>query len=79
MEKNVGKVDSYIRFLLGVSFLLNIFTLKTGVIGTIVFLVLGLVMIATAFTGFCWLYSLIKFDTCESAEAEEKQAPAGHH
>lgn len=79
MEKNVGKVDSYIRFLLGVSFLLNILALKTGVIGTIILLVLGLAMIVTAFTGFCWFYSLIKFDTCESAEVEEKQAPAGHH
>jgi len=78
MEKNVGKVDAYIRFLLGVSFLLNIFALKTGVIGTIVFLVLGLVMIATAVTGYCWLYSLLKIDTCTAAPEEKPAAPAHH-
>jgi hypothetical protein len=79
MEKNVGKVDSYIRFLLGISFLLNIFALKTGVIGTIILLALGLSMLVTAFMGYCWLYTLLKFDTIEKEAPAEPQAPAAHH
>ena len=79
MEKNVGKVDSYIRFLLGISFLLNIFALHTGVIGTIILLVLGVAMIASSVMGYCWVYALLKIDTCTAAAPEEPQAPAAHH
>ncbi len=79
MEKNIGKVDAFIRFLLGVSFLLNIFALDTGVIGTIVLLVLGLGLIASSITGYCWLYSLLKIDTNASPLEEEKpEAEASH-
>ena len=79
MEKNVGTVDAYIRFLLGISFFLNIIALDTGVIGTIILLALGLGMIVSAFTGYCWVYGLLKINTCPSEASEEKQAPAGHH
>ncbi len=64
MNKNVGKADSYIRFLVGISFLLNIIILSPGILGTLVLLVLGLSMIVTAYTGFCWLYSVLKVSSC---------------
>lgn len=79
MGKNVGKVDAYIRFLLGVAFLLNIFALETGVIGTIVLLVLGLAMIISSITGYCWLYTLLKIDTCTVKEEPKEPAAPAHH
>ena len=69
MEKNVGTADSYIRMLLGVAFILNIFTLKTGVIGTIVLLVLALISLVTAYTGFCALYKILHICTSPCAPA----------
>ncbi len=79
MGKNVGKVDAYIRFLLGVAFLLNIFALETGIIGTIVLLVLGLAMIITSFTGYCGLYTLLKIDTYTVKEETKEPAAPAHH
>ncbi len=79
MEKNVGKVDAYIRFLLGIAFLLNIFALGTGIIGTIVLLVLALAMIITSITGYCHLYTLLKIDTCTVREEPKEPAAPAHH
>jgi hypothetical protein len=69
MVRNVGAVDSYIRVLIGVAFLLNIFALKTGVIGTIVLLVLALISLVTAYTGYCGLYKIFNISTSPSTSA----------
>jgi hypothetical protein len=77
MDKNVGAADSYIRALLGVAFLLNIFALKTGVIGTIVLLVLALISLFTAYTGFCVFYKILNISTSPTASAIPGDEPRG--
>jgi hypothetical protein len=74
MKKNVGTADSYIRFLAGISFLLNIIILKPGFFGTVILLVLGCAMLYSAATGFCWMYGLLKLKSCNETCEVEKQA-----
>lgn len=71
MKKNVGPADRYIRILVGVSFLLQIFTIKPGAIGTIIFLALGLAVLYSAYSGYCWAYDLLKISTCKESYAAE--------
>ncbi len=74
MKKNVGQTDSYIRFMIGIAFLLNIIILDPAAIGTIVLLVLGVVFLATAFTRYCGLYTLFGVCTCEDGTCSEEPA-----
>jgi hypothetical protein len=69
MVRNVGAADGYIRVLIGVAFLLNIFALETEVIGTIVLLVLALISLVTAYTGYCGLYKIFNISTSPSTSA----------
>ncbi len=71
MKKNVGPADRYIRTLVGVSFLLQIFVVKPGAIGAIIFLALGLSLLYSAYTGYCWIYELLKLSTCKESCAAE--------
>jgi hypothetical protein len=71
MKKNVGPADRYIRALIGVSFLLQIFVLKPGAIGTIIFLALGLAVLYSAYSGYCWAYDLLKVSTCKESCAAQ--------
>jgi hypothetical protein len=71
MKKNVGPADKYIRVLVGVSLLLQIIILKPGAIGTIIFLALGLSVLYSAYTGYCWVYDLLKVSTCKESCAAE--------
>ncbi|MCX8122803.1 MAG: DUF2892 domain-containing protein [Spirochaetes bacterium] len=71
MKKNVGPADRYIRVLIGVSFLLNIIILKPGAIGTIILLALGLAVLYSAYSGYCWAYDLLKISTCKESCASE--------
>jgi hypothetical protein len=65
MKKNVGAVDGYIRFLVGISFLLNIIILEPGTIGTVILTVLGISMLYSAHSGYCPLYEPFGFCTCD--------------
>jgi len=72
MKMNVGKTDRYIRFLTGIAFLLQITILETGVIGTILFLIIGGILLYTSYSGYCLLYGPLKIDTTgQDAEQEE--------
>jgi hypothetical protein len=74
MKMNTGKADRYVRFLTGVAFLLNIIILEPGVIGTIILLALGCSMLFSAFSGFCFMYDILKIKSCKEtcAITEEK-------
>ena len=74
MKKNVGHTDSYIRFMPGVAFLLNIIILEPAAIGTIVLLVIGVMFLATAFTHHCGIYSPLGICTCEDGTCSEEPA-----
>ncbi len=77
MEKNVGPADRYIRFLVGVAFLVNIIILEPGFFGGVILLVLGGLMLFTSYTGSCALYSLLKISSCrESCGVPAEKADA---
>jgi len=73
MKKNVGSVDRFVRFLLGLTFLLNIIILKPGVAGTVILAILGIAMLATSFFGYCSLYTLFKKSDEKEKEASEEK------
>ena len=71
MKKNVGRADSIIRLILAAVFAILYFTgTVTGTWG-IVLLVLAVIMVFTAFTGFCLLYVPFGIKTCPLKEEEQ--------
>jgi len=68
MKKNVGQTDAVLRFMLGLAFIVNIWAAETGVVGTIILLILGSVMIFTAWSGFCILYKPLGICTVEDCK-----------
>jgi len=60
MKKNVGKVDRWIRIVLGIVLLSLLFLLQGGArwIGLI-----GLIPLVTGIVNYCPLYALFKIDT----------------
>jgi|WetSurMetagenome_2_1015567.scaffolds.fasta_scaffold1819706_2 hypothetical protein len=57
MEKNVGKIDKIIRYILGVVFIILGYKIHWG------FYILAAIAIITAALGTCGLYSIFKFNT----------------
>ncbi|OHD67280.1 MAG: hypothetical protein A2W19_02410 [Spirochaetes bacterium RBG_16_49_21] len=67
MKRNVGASDRYVRFILGLAFILNIFSLETGKLGTFILLALGLSMFFSAYTRYCFLYDILKINTTSTS------------
>lgn len=65
MQKNMGSADSFIRTMLGISFLVNIIILEPGITGTIILLVLGAMNLGTAWIGYCPAYKPFGICTCD--------------
>ena len=71
MKKNVGRADSIIRLILAAVFAVLYFTgTVTGTWG-VVLLVLAVIMVFTAFTGFCLLYVPFGIKTCPFKKEEQ--------
>jgi len=66
MIRNLGKLDQFIRIVVGLALIAYVF--KDGAMGPMwpVFLPVGLILIATAFFSFCPLYTLMGWNTKES-------------
>jgi hypothetical protein len=65
MKKNVGAVDKIIRIVLAaVLVILYLANVVSGTLG-IVFIVVALVLLLTAFMNFCGLYALLGISTCK--------------
>ena len=71
MKENMGTADSWLRFMVGLAFLINIYILEPGAVGTIILLALGILMWVTAWTHYCPAYTPIKFNSVEGGEKEE--------
>ncbi len=66
MKKNVGAVDKIIRIVLAaVLVILYLANVVSGTLG-IVFIVVALVLLLTAFMNFCGLYALLGISTCKN-------------
>lgn len=61
MNKNIGKTDQIIRFVIAIAFfsLFFVLTMPMKLLGLI-----GVVPLLTAIFGFCPLYKLLGMDTC---------------
>lgn len=65
MKANEGSVDRYLRMALGlVLFALALMFPHLGFL-TVLFWVLGGLMVVTSVTGFCLLYQLLGMNTCK--------------
>jgi hypothetical protein len=64
MKQNVGTSDQYIRFIFGVAFIMNIFTLNSGVALTIILLALAVSMFYSSYTKYCFMYDILKIRSC---------------
>lgn len=62
IEKNEGKIDRIIRFLLSIVFF-SLATLSFEGALQIIFYILSVVMLFTAATGFCGIYKLFNINT----------------
>lgn len=69
MKSNVGTLDRGVRLILGIFLLAMPFVsglaLFGGTVATIISVVLGIVLIATAGMKFCPLYRLLGVQTCK--------------
>jgi len=70
-KKNVGASDRYARTILGLGFIMNIFSLEPSRFGLFILLLLGLSLLYSAYTQYCWIYDLLKINTFE-----KKKKPA---
>ena len=76
MKKNVGIEDRYIRFLIGFSLLLNIIVLEPGILGGIILTVLGIGILVSVYTSYCWVYDILNISTTHDQPLnEEGDAP----
>lgn len=76
MKKNVGREDQIVRILLGGILITNAFDIYPGlpmdIIIRVIFGVFGLILIATAFTGYCAFYVPFGLDTRTKAQKREE-------
>ena len=80
MKKNVGASDRYVRFILGLGFFMNIFSLEPTRLGLFFLLLFALLLWNSAYTGYCFIYDLLKIDTtgtkAQSASSSEHTSAA---
>ncbi|MDD3626771.1 MAG: DUF2892 domain-containing protein [bacterium] len=64
MNKNIGPVDRVIRAILGIVMIPSALFFVSVLWLKIVLIVVGVILIFTAITGFCGLYTLFGINTC---------------
>lgn len=65
MKSNIGKVDKFLRVMISIPFI--VYGIMEGsFIGLI-----GVVLLATAITGWCGLYALLKSDTHKTKDSAQ--------
>ena len=69
MKRNVGASDRFVRAMIGLAFIMNIFSLEPSRFGTIVLLALGALILNSAYTGYCFIYDLLDINTFEKKAA----------
>ncbi|AEE14442.1 hypothetical protein Thena_0809 [Thermodesulfobium narugense DSM 14796] len=62
MKQNEGTVDRIIRFILGLVLIYLGFSMQFNTVG-IILTIIGIVLLFTAVTGYCALYSILKIST----------------
>ena len=65
MEKNIGKIDRIVRFIIGILLFYLAFTTDNNLL-IIVFTVFATISIYESYIGFCGIYKLFKINTTGS-------------
>lgn len=65
MTQNVGGLDRLVRILLGLALIWTALYVSLSTALVVLSSVVGLILVFTGITGFCWLYSLLKISTCK--------------
>lgn len=65
MVKNIGIIDRIIRIIISAFFILLFLTKSVPTTFGIILLIISIIFIFTAFTGFCALYKLLGISTCK--------------
>jgi len=63
MKKNVGGIDTILRYIGGAVLILLGAFLTMGTVLKVIFIFLGVMLIGTALFGFCWLYTILGVST----------------
>jgi len=67
MAKNVGQIDRFIRFIIGVVLAVLFFTDRVnGALGVIL-LIVAAIMVVTSLAGSCPAYSIFGISTCKKS------------
>ena len=74
MKKNMGRIDRSLRVLVAAGAVAGSGVIGFSTAGGIVLLVVAAVMVVTAASGYCPLYSLVGLETTRADENE----PGGH-
>jgi hypothetical protein len=78
MKKNVGQSDRYVRFMIGLGFIMSIFSLEPSKFGAFVLLALGLLVWNTVLNSYCFLYDILNINTAEKAPKPAEPAQETH-
>ncbi|MBN1531553.1 MAG: DUF2892 domain-containing protein [Spirochaetes bacterium] len=70
MNKNIGSVDRYLRFLVGMALLLNVIILDVSRVAEFIIALFGVILVVTSITGFCLLYVPLKICTIPGCECK---------
>lgn len=79
MKKNVGASDRYVRTLIGLGFIMNIFSLEPTRFGMFVLLAIGALILNSAYTQYCFIYDLLNINTFEKKEKPAEPAQKASH
>lgn len=62
MEKNIGKIDGVIRFIIGIFLIYMAFNINDKIMMAIL-IALGTISIYESYTGYCGLYKIFNINT----------------
>ncbi len=65
MKANVGTTDKIIRVIIGIILIISAFLFSMSWTIEIIFIIVGVVALLTALSGFCLIYKLFGINTCK--------------
>ncbi len=79
MKRNVGASDRYVRTIIGLGFIMNIFSLEPSRFGLFVLVALAALILNSAYTGYCFMYDILNINTYEKKEKPAEPAEKAAH
>ncbi|MFO8062149.1 MAG: DUF2892 domain-containing protein [bacterium] len=73
MKKNEGKLDRIIRVIAGIILLLPLGFVRAPL--TFILALIAIVLLFTAATGVCGIYTVLGINTCKPCESSDNESP----